>query len=619
MRMAALARSQFTPPPAAGHRLLAEIAFEEAELMALRRPGPAAALFTLAAGEYAKADDVVGEFLARLSVRRVTPGGGAPGRGLPDAAEAAQAADAALSRLRERNPLIVAALTGTLQDAGPWRYWAEAVQGAGDEPAPGSAAEATEAAEATGQGQAPPDLQPSPGAGAAPGGTVPRPPGDARALAAAPSSVPRPSRRTSWVRFRLVAVVLTAAAAIGAGVLASIPARTATSAPTGPPGGSGGGTPVTVWIAGSLAGLAVLAALLGWCVPKVMRLAAGRGIGAVRPGLLLLELGGDTRPPPSTLVHLQARARPWGTAPRRARAMLWLVIPAVRLGTRFHLMGNPYGLEANGYDGEISSPGLPGEQAGIRWDLPRPAAAGAWWRRGRGTALGIIRGSALHGPDPATAWERILVASLGEGASGRVEWIRLLFDARMYTTRAAGSRLTAPVEWDRPLRQHYGPPRGAEDVIGLRHVIGRAVDSSAGPVMDISGGAGAATTSAGEGSLRLHGVIELKHGQPAIVVLQAEPAPDDTIGPEPPDDQAEKLRLGVELARDGVPAVLLLPVLPASIVAGLAQIIATHANGAPGGDAQRLLSRLRAAIAPHVPPPVLDDVVLFLNAVSYRS
>jgi hypothetical protein len=189
----------------------------------------------------------------------------------------------------------------------------------------------------------------------------------------------------------------------------------------------------------------------------------------------------------------------------------------------------------------------------------------------------------------------------------------------MYTTRAAGSRLTAPVEWDRPLRQHYGPPRGAEDVIGLRHVIGRAVDSSAGPVMDISGGAGAATTSAGEGSLRLHGVIELKHGQPAIVVLQAEPAPDDTIGPEPPDDQAEKLRLGVELARDGVPAVLLLPVLPASIVAGLAQIIATHANGAPGGDAQRLLSRLRAAIAPHVPPPVLDDVVLFLNAVSYRS
>jgi len=31
-----------------------------------------------------------------------------------------------------------------------------------------------------------------------------------------------------------------------------------------------------------------------------------------------------------------------------------------------------------------------------------------------------------------------------------------------------------------------------------------------------------------------------------------------------------------------------------------------------------LLSRLRKVIAPHVPPPVLDDIVLFLNESRYR-
>ena len=38
-----------------------------------------------------------------------------------------------------------------------------------------------------------------------------------------------------------------------------------------------------------------------------------------------------------------------------------------------------------------------------------------------------------------------------------------------------------------------------------------------------------------------------------------------------------------------------------------------------GDDAQVLLTRVRAAVAPHVPPPVLDDIVLFLNARRYRS
>lgn len=93
----------------------------------------------------------------------------------------------------------------------------------------------------------------------------------------------------------------------------------------------------------------------------------------------------------------------------------------------------------------------------------------------------------------------------------------------------------------------------------------------------------------------------------------------DTIGDDPPDDQAEKLRLGAALATDGIPAVLLLPVLPAGIAEELTRIITDHARLRLGGDAELLLTRVRAAVAPHVPPPVLDDIVLFLNVARYRS
>ncbi len=68
-----------------------------------------------------------------------------------------------------------------------------------------------------------------------------------------------------------------------------------------------------------------------------------------------------------------------------------------------------------------------------------------------------------------------------------------------------------------------------------------------------------------------------------------------------------------------IPAMLLLPVLPATIADELARIITEHAALPLSGRAQLLLTRLRAAAAPHVPPQVLDDIVLFLNVAGYRS
>jgi hypothetical protein len=68
-----------------------------------------------------------------------------------------------------------------------------------------------------------------------------------------------------------------------------------------------------------------------------------------------------------------------------------------------------------------------------------------------------------------------------------------------------------------------------------------------------------------------------------------------------------------------VPAVLLLPVLPASIAQDISSVITRHANSRRPADFQRLLTRVRAVIAPRVAPQVLDDIALFLNEQYYRS
>jgi hypothetical protein len=178
----------------------------------------------------------------------------------------------------------------------------------------------------------------------------------------------------------------------------------------------------------------------------------------------------------------------------------------------------------------------------------------------------------------------------------------------------------APLAWTRPLSQYYtqafrfSPSAGGQPVAVL-HVIGRAVATSAGPAMDVADRY-PAESSAEPTPLS---VTDIERPQPAMVILQAEPASAEAIGDGPPDDQAEKLRLGAALAADGIPAVLLLPDLPAGLMDELARIIAEHARLRRSDAAQVLLARVRATVAPHVPPPVLDDIVLFLNVARYRS
>jgi hypothetical protein len=166
----------------------------------------------------------------------------------------------------------------------------------------------------------------------------------------------------------------------------------------------------------------------------------------------------------------------------------------------------------------------------------------------------------------------------------------------------------------RAIGQYYTQPAGPQPPAGLVHVIGRAVATSTGPVMDVTGETTKATSSR-----KLLDATALGATGAAIVILQAEPVPGDTIAGDPPDDQAEKLLLAAYMAADGVGAVLVLPVLPAGTTAEVARILTAYIEYPPADGPQVLLTRLRSEIAPHVPPSVLDDVVLFLNAANHRS
>jgi hypothetical protein len=182
-----------------------------------------------------------------------------------------------------------------------------------------------------------------------------------------------------------------------------------------------------------------------------------------------------------------------------------------------------------------------------------------------------------------------------------------------------GSVLLAPQGWARNLgsnySQAYTPPvtypestglsyPASVDDVQLRHVIGRAVATSAGPAMEVSG--------------QVLNEAELRNGEPQLIVLQAEPI-DGDVGAEPPADQPEKLQLGALLIESRVPAVLLLPVLPASIAQVISETVMKHARQGQALDFQRLLSNIRKVIMPHVHPQVLDDVVLFLNERFQRN
>lgn len=106
------------------------------------------------------------------------------------------------------------------------------------------------------------------------------------------------------------------------------------------------------------------------------------------------------------------------------------------------------------------------------------------------------------------------------------------------------------------------------------------------------------------------------------------------------DDLAEKLEFAVDLINAGAaPAVLIVPAIPAALASDVASVIKDHAFKEPSAmrilvetiqrvrrkevrlDPIPLRRELRKILAPHVPPVLLDDLVLFVNEgvfVDYR-
>ena len=563
MRMAALTGDQFRPPPGVPPRLLAEMAFEEAELTALRLRDVAVRLFTIAADAYAEAGDVLGELLAHVSVCHARLHD--PSRGGIDM-DAPRTVAATLDRLRQQDDSLTSILATPAQHPGEedpfWGYWADAVRDATRAPAP-----------------------------------------DVRGPATA-----RSGRR----RWSLPALAIPALTAVVGGI-----AFGATSA---------AGHLQLSWVLGLVNGL-LLGLLIALGIPAV-RLARGRGVGTFRPGDLAFKAQPVFRPVGEsadatdvTAIRLDVLPRPWRTAPLRAKTVLWFVRPAVSCMRLPRPIGQSRRREA-AYIGSISAEGSPPRPVAVHWDRPNPDASPRWWRRGRDSALGLITVSWSENPVMTEPWERVLVTSLAPEAAGRIEWIRIV---RGVTPEPKGriaaetAMLDAPRAWHRVVGDAYGRSREPENV-GSRHVIGRAIKTSAGPVMDVTGEALVNAESVVSDSSRrqLLTARDLHQGLPSIVILQAEPADGDVIGTDPPDDQAEKLRLAAALASDGVPAVLLLPILPANTQDALSDLITAPARQAHPSNAQVLLRQLRKAIAPHVPPQVLDDVVLFLNESVYH-
>jgi len=649
MRLAALAGETFEIPPHVPSRLLAEMAFEEAELTALRLPDVAGLLFLTAAFAYRAAGDPLGEFLARVSVLIAGhPSDGPTATGSHAAVELADEARDALMQM----PEVFVALNGMERETGPWRNWtpdgraetgwAQAVREAAELTAVGpAAASAPASTQVTAPTQVTAAARPSPPAGSGPAARRAGPSGTlwvATAVLAAclvaglgalgvftllsgtVYPIPTPTQHPATT-----SAAGTATTAVSTGV--SSPATTITSnpppvtspastEPVGHQAAPGSGESPVPWIVALLAGLGVLAALLGWYLPKLVRLASWRGVGAARLGTLLFDVRLNDLP----MHYLQVRPRPWRTAPPRLRALLWLFTPAGWFERAFPRIGY-YGFVEAATASEASP-----RHKRVQWMPPRPKASTAWWHSGRGSALGVIRELGRRFRNLgflAEPWERLLVAGLSPDAAGRIEWIRLVdtIGPLLFEPGSQQATLLAPPAWARALSQYYATSASSTEFpwpahfTGLLHVIGRAVATSAGPAMDTG-----VEAPAESGAQRLlFGVTELKQLEPAMIILQAEPAPGDTIGAGPPDDQAEKLRLGAALAGDGIPAVLLLPVLPAETADELARIVTAHAGLGPSGDARLLLTRVRAVVAPHVAPQVLDDIVLFLNVRRYRS
>jgi hypothetical protein len=534
LRWAAMSPMLYTPRSRAPVRLIAEIAFGEAELLALRLPAVAARIFRVAADAYAKCGDEIGRLLALAAFHRaLSECPDADQNSLLDALStshtvALTALRDARDAVRRDHPELAGALSGTTEDGDPWRYWAQTVQ----------------------RHAADPDTQ-------------------AANQGASPSRSEAPAGTTRY---------------------------------------PSGITAVTRALPGVFA-IAVAAVLLGG-IRDVFRLAAERGVGVARVEDLVFEatISEAAVSGPDGDVLLSVGPRPWSSATRRAWSQLRLraIILAAWL-VRSGWPGRPAG-----YSGSlVAGAGIP-DSGSIVWTPKLDAPASAWWGRSpRAAATGVIR---VSRGQVARPWERILTASLSPAAAGRIEWVRARTGEIVQDAAVAGAELIASAAWSRLLGEHY---RRVTPAAGLharvRHVIGRAVETSAGPCIDVSGDSGAGTAR----RETLREVTDLTRGRPVVVVLQAEPLGEEDSGTGRHYDLEDKLRLAMALTDDGVPAVLILPELPASLAREVARTVTAFAAapGLSGNDVQATLLRpLRTVLMRHVEPTVLDDIILFLNA-----
>jgi hypothetical protein len=561
-------------------RRVAELAFEEAELLALRLPDAAARLFLLSFHAYGRdADDPLGRLLAAASCAALT--GKSSHREL---------ARESLSRVRDLMPTVSEALAGPIDEAGRWRYWAELTQRV--------LPVETDSASSLPWWQRAPDVKP-PSAVLAPPPAPPR-------VQAPGAQPPRARRLPVVVGLAIVGVVIGVALAPTIAKLSLDTARTGSA--TANPGGSG--FTLIDWLAVALGAVLVLAAVIIVAqLPRSSRLAAGRGIGALPLGSLLF----DVTVSPAGVPQLRVEPRPVRDAPSRQWVRLVLSSPASWLA-RAVRRDKPTGYTA-----------IPTAECHTWTDLAKERDR--WWGKGADDAAGVIW---LGRDNAGLPWERDLSASLGAGAAGRIEWARLLVTdaAAVSAVGATGVGFAAPAAWMRDLGRYYAASpvdssetsktaeRASDPVrFRLRHAIGEAVRTSAGPRLDVSG----AAAKRGGGGGELLGPRQLVQGSPAIVVLQAEP-----ITGSMSDESAQGFRemsewceLAVDLIEARTAAVLILPPLRASLARLVNQTIAGHVRTRRGDDARLLLHKLRRTVKDTADSAVCDDFVLFLNPRRY--
>jgi hypothetical protein len=628
-------------------RVLAEMAFDEAELLALRFPDSAAILFRVAAAAFREAGDRTGWMLAELALVTTVLTAKRPDR---ETAEALRRFHGAAIEISPDAGNPFRRDDGVIAE--PWRYWAQQWS------------------------EVPPS--PPPPAG------LPRP-------TVSPWSRPRAYRNSRWFRLRsrledtgefLVRLVdlanpLKLPARLRANRSSLIVIGQITLAGTILGLAEAAAAAVWVAIAGLpgftpliAVGVAVAASLIAstyasrWRRGDLKRLADACAVGtSFRPASL--ELRSMIRPgrqPGDYSVTLWAQPPSLWQVPLRRWPRLLATTLAMSLASAFRRKSR----RRNGYNGSFTTVGAAAaevaaaSEGAIRWNGDGPEADADWWS---GPTTGLIVTLPADAPQP---WERILSSSLGPHAAGQIEWRRQMFvdavPSGVYPRRAfsgerpygvhdgTGVLLDASSNWVPLFADAYPATEG--QLVQVRHAIGAAVSTSAGTRLQVTAGPSA---NAGQ----LLGPEELRVGDPSLIIIQAEPvaaysrseSPADLRGGASPDSSATQeegrqiadrilqsasefidrqaaLELEAQLAlaidlilSTAASAVMLLPALPADtyLQLQLGRAIARYASNTGSYVASRppdprwLQAELRSLLRPTVRRRTLDDIVLFQN------